>query len=141
MILYTVRRTKPPTPYIASPKQPPIKKWFKTKANTPMTTFKIAVQIGAAITGGFTSAVRGSTAQLGQLGRSLDTLKRQQAAVGKVELGEASVGKARVAYNAAVGDVVRLRREMAQTGPPTKQLAQSFDAAKQKAAQRGIKVG
>ncbi len=98
-----------------------------------MTTFKIAVQIGAAVTGGFASAIKGSTSQLNQLGSSINTLKRQQSSIKKVELGEASVGKARVAYNAAVGDVVRLRREMAKTGPPSQQLSQSFDRAKQNA--------
>ncbi len=106
-----------------------------------MTTFKIAVQIGAAITGGFTSAVRGSTAQLNQLGSSLDSLKQKQASIKKVELGEASVGKARVAYNAAVRDVVRLRREMAQTNEPSKQLAASFETAKQKASRLSTALG
>ncbi len=98
-----------------------------------MTTFKLAVQIGAALTGGFKSAIQSSTSSLDKLGKSLQDLKRQQASIRKVELGEASVGKARVAYNAAVGEVTRLRREMAKVGPHSKKLAQSFERAKQKA--------
>ncbi len=106
-----------------------------------MTTFKIAVQIGAAMTGGFTSAIRGSTAQLGQLGSRIDSLKRKQTAIKKVELGEASVGKARVAYNAAVSDVVRLRREMAKSREPSQQLSQSFERAQQKAERLSSALG
>ena len=98
-----------------------------------MTTFNIAVQIGASLTQGFRSAIRGSTGQLNQLGQSLDKLKRQQAAIRRIEISEGNVGQARVAYNAAVGDVVRLRRELAQTQNPSRQLTQSFEAAKQKA--------
>lgn len=98
-----------------------------------MSTFNIAVQIGATLTQGFRSTLRSSSTQLNQLGDSLDKLKRQQAAVRRIEVAEGNVGKARVAYNAAVGDVVRLRRELAQTQQPSRQLTQSFEAARQKA--------
>lgn len=98
-----------------------------------MSTFNIAVQIGASLTQGFSSALRSSSTQLNQLGTTLDKLKRQQAAIRRIEISEGNVGQARVAYNAAVGDVVRLRKEMAKVENPSKKLQQSFQQAKQKA--------
>jgi hypothetical protein len=42
------------------------------------------------------------------------------------------VGKARAAYNAAAKEVMKLRKQMAGTEQPSKQLAQAFESAKQK---------
>ena len=105
------------------------------------TAFKLAIQIGAAVSGSFKTAVKGSQAQLGQLGRSLDKLKGQQGAVKKFELGQANVGKARAAYNAASREVMQLRKALAQTDKPTKQLTQAFAAAKQKAERLSQALG
>ena len=96
------------------------------------SSFKLALQIGASIGQSFRTSVRGSQAQLNQLGTSINRLKNQQSAIRKVELGEANVGKARVAYEAASRELSRLRREVASTEQPSKQLTQSFEAAKQK---------
>lgn len=96
------------------------------------SSFKLALQIGASIGQSFRTSVRGSQSQLNQLGSSINKLKSQQASIKKVELGEASVGKARVAYEAASRELSRLRREVASTDQPSKQLTQSFDAAKRK---------
>jgi TP901 family phage tail tape measure protein len=96
------------------------------------SSFKLALQIGASIGQSFRTSVRGSQSQLNQLGSSINKLKNQQASIKKVELGEASVGKARVAYEAASRELSRLRREVASTDQPSKQLTQSFDAAKRK---------
>ncbi|WP_144077910.1 phage tail tape measure protein, partial [Solemya velum gill symbiont] len=96
------------------------------------SSFKLALQIGASIGQSFRTSVRGSQAQLNQLGASINRLKNQQSAIRKVELGEANVGKARVAYEAASRELSRLRREVASTEQPSKQLTQSFEAAKQK---------
>ncbi|MCL6419413.1 phage tail tape measure protein [Aestuariirhabdus haliotis] len=96
------------------------------------SSFKLALQIGASIGQSFRTSVRGSQSQLNQLGSSINKLKNQQASIKKVELGEASVGKARVAYEAASRELSRLRREVASTDQPSKQLTQSFEAAKRK---------
>jgi TP901 family phage tail tape measure protein len=96
------------------------------------SSFKLALQIGASIGQSFRTSVRGSQSQLNQLGSSINKLKNQQASIKKVELGEASVGKARVAYEAASSELSRLRREVASTDQPSKQLTQSFEAAKRK---------
>lgn len=96
------------------------------------SSFKLALQIGASIGQSFRTSVRGSQSQLNQLGSSINKLKNQQASIKKVELGEASVGKARVAYEAAGRELSRLRREVASTDQPSKQLTQSFEAAKRK---------
>jgi TP901 family phage tail tape measure protein len=96
------------------------------------SSFKLALQIGASIGQSFRTSVRGSQSQLNQLGSSINKLKNQQASIKKVELGEASVGKARVAYEAASRELFRLRREIASTDQPSKQLTQSFEAAKRK---------
>lgn len=96
------------------------------------SSFKLVIQIGASIGQIFRTSVRGSQAQLNQLGTSINRLKNQQSGIRKVELGEASVGKARVAYEAASRELSRLRREVASTEQPSKQLTQSFEAAKQK---------
>lgn len=96
------------------------------------SSFKLALQIGASIGQSFRKSVRGSQSQLNQLGSSINKLKNQQASIKKAELGEASVGKARVAYEAASRELSRLRREVASTDQPSKQLTQSFEAAKRK---------
>lgn len=96
------------------------------------SSFKLALQIGASIGQSFRTSVRGSQSQLNQLGSSINKLKNQQASIKKVELGEASVGKARLAYEAASRELSRLRREVASTDQPSKQLTQSFEAAKRK---------
>ncbi|OOY43032.1 phage tail tape measure protein [Solemya velum gill symbiont] len=96
------------------------------------SSFKLALQIGASIGQSFRTSVRGSQAQLNQLGTSINRLKNQQSGIRKVELGVANVGKARVAYEAASRELSRLRREVASTEQPSKQLTQSFEAAKQK---------
>lgn len=96
------------------------------------SSFKLALQIGASIGQSFRTSVRGSQSQLNQLGSSINKLKNQQTSIKKVELGEASVGKARVAYEAASRELSRLRREVANTDQPSKQLTQSFEAAKRK---------
>ncbi|MGB0503596.1 MAG: phage tail tape measure protein, partial [Thalassolituus sp.] len=96
------------------------------------SSFKLALQIGASIGQSFRTSVRGSQSQLNQLGSSINKLKNQQASIKKVELGEASVGKARVAYEAASRELSQLRREVASTDQPSKQLTQSFEAAKRK---------
>lgn len=96
------------------------------------SSFKLALQIGASIGQSFRTSIRGSQSQLNQLGSSINKLKNQQAAIRKVELGEASVGKARVAYDAASRELSRLRREVASTDQPSKQLTQSFETAKRK---------
>ena len=105
------------------------------------SSFKLAIQIGAAVSGSFKNAVRGSQAQLNQLGGTLKNLRSQQQAIGKFELAEANLGKARAAYNAATKEVMRLRKEMAATDQPSKKLIQSFEAAKQKAASLSLKLG
>ncbi len=105
------------------------------------SSFKLAIQIGAAVSGSFKNAVRGSQVQLNQLGRTLKNLRSQQQAIGKFELAEANLGKARAAYNAATKEVMRLRKEMAATDQPSKKLIQSFEAAKQKAASLSLKLG
>lgn len=97
------------------------------------SSFKLAIQIGAVIGSGFKTAVKGGQAQLGQLGASIEKLKGQQAAINKFELAEVNVGKARAAYHAASKDVLRLRKEIAQTDSPTKKPTRDFEAAKQKA--------
>ncbi len=96
------------------------------------SSFKLALQIGASIGQSFRTSVKGSQSQLNQLGSSINKLKNQQASIKKVELGEASVGRARVAYEAASRELSRLRREVASTDQPSKQLTQSFEAAKRK---------
>ncbi|ONF43268.1 phage tail tape measure protein [Marinobacter lutaoensis] len=96
------------------------------------SSFKLALQIGATVGQSFRQAVRGSQAQLGRLGATLDKLKDQQAAVRRFELAEANVGKARAAYNAASRELMRLRKELAQTDQPSQRLTQSFEAARQK---------
>lgn len=96
------------------------------------SSFKLALQIGATVGQSFRQAVRGSQAQLGRLGATLDKLKDQQAAVRRLELAEANVGKARAAYNAASRELMRLRKELAQTDQPSQRLTQSFEAARQK---------
>ena len=105
------------------------------------SSFKLAIQIGAAVSGSFKNAVCGSQAQLNQLGRTLKNLRSQQQAIGKFELAEANLGKARAAYNAATKEVMRLRKEMAATDQPSKKLIQSFEAAKRKAASLSLKLG
>jgi TP901 family phage tail tape measure protein len=105
------------------------------------STFKLAIQIGAAVNGSFKTAVRGSQVQLNQLGGTLKKLRSQQQAIGKFELAETNLGKARVAYNAAAKEVMRLRKEMAATDQPSKKLIQSFESAKQKAASLSTKLG
>jgi TP901 family phage tail tape measure protein len=100
------------------------------------SSFKLALQIGATIGQSFRSAVQGSQKQLGQLGASIQKLKNQQAAIKKVELAEANVGKARVAYNTASKALLQLRKQIAQTtDKPSQQLTQSFEAAKKKTEQ------
>lgn len=96
------------------------------------SSFKLALQIGATVGQSFRQAVRGSQAQLGRLGATLDKLKDQQAAIRRFELAEANVGKARAAYNAASRELMRLRKELAQTDQPSQRLTQSFEAARQK---------
>ena len=96
------------------------------------STFKLSLQIGATISQQFGQAIKSSQAQLGQLGSSLDKLKRQQALANKVQLAEANVGKARVAYNAASKELLQLRKAIIKTKKPSKQLQQQFAAAKQK---------
>ncbi len=96
------------------------------------SSFKLALQIGATIGQSFRSAVKSSQVQLGQLGASINKLKGQQAAINKFEMAETNVGKARAAYNAAAKEVMKLRKQMAGTEQPSKQLAQSFESAKQK---------
>lgn len=105
------------------------------------SSFKLAIQIGAAVSGSFKTAIRGSQVQLNQLGGALKKLRSQQQAIGKFEISEANLGKARVAYNAAAKEVMRLRKEMAATDQPSKKLSQSFELAKQKAASLSIKLG
>ena len=104
------------------------------------SSFKLAIQIGAAVSGSFKTAVRGSQVQLNQLGGTLKKLRSQQQAIGKFELAETTLGKARAAYNAAAKDVMRLRKEMAATDQPSKKLTQSFESAKQKAASLSVKL-
>lgn len=104
------------------------------------SSFKLAIQIGAAVSGSFKTAVRGSQVQLNQLGGALKKLRSQQQAIGKFELAETNLGKARAAYNAADKAVMRLRKEMATTDQPSKKLIQSFEAAKQKAASLSVKL-
>ena len=104
------------------------------------SSFKLAIQIGAAVSGSFKTAVRGSQAQLNQLGGALKKLRSQQQSIGKYELAETNLGKARVAYNAAAKEVMRLRKEMAATDQPSKKLIQSFESAKQKAASLSVKL-
>lgn len=96
------------------------------------STFKLALQIGASIGSSFKSSIKGSKAQLGQLGSSIDLLKSKQTAIGKYEIAEVKVGKARAAYNAASKDLVRLRKELHSTKNPSKQLQRSFESAKLK---------
>jgi chromosome segregation ATPase len=96
------------------------------------SSFKLALQIGATVGQSFRQAVLGSQAQLGRLGVTLDKLKDQQAAVRRFELAEANVGKARAAYNATSRELMRLRKELAQTDLPSQRLTQSFEAARQK---------
>lgn len=105
------------------------------------SSFKLAIQIGAAVSGSFKTAIRGSQVQLNQLGGALKKLRSQQQAIGKFEMAEANLGKARVAYNAAAKEVMRLRKEMAATEQPSKKLIQSFELAKQKTASLSIKLG
>ena len=104
------------------------------------SSFKLAIQIGAAVSGSFKTAVRGSQAQLNQLGGALKKLRSQQQSIGKFELAETSLGKARAAYNVAAKEVMRLRKEMAATDQPSKKLIQSFESAKQKAASLSVKL-
>ena len=99
------------------------------------SNFKLALQIGATIGQSFRSAIKGSQKQLGQLGTSLQKLKSQQAAIKKVELAEAGVGKARAAYNTASKALLQLRKQIAQMDKPSKQLTQSFESAKKKTEQ------
>lgn len=105
------------------------------------SSFKLAILIGAAVSGSFKTAIRGSQVQLNQLGGALKKLRSQQQAIGKFEMAEANLGKARVAYNAAAKEVMRLRKEMAATEQPSKKLIQSFELAKQKTASLSIKLG
>lgn len=98
----------------------------------PQSSFRLALQIGATLGQSFKTSVKGSQAQLNQLGSSINKLKNQQAAIRDVELGEANVGKARVAYEKASREVLRLRREVANTDQPSKQLIQNFETAKRK---------
>ena len=51
------------------------------------SSFKLALQIGATIGQSFRTSVKGSQAQLNQLGTSINKLKNQQASIRKVELG------------------------------------------------------
>lgn len=104
------------------------------------SSFKLAIQIGAAVSGSFKTAVRGSQVQLNQLGGALKKLRSQQQAIGKFELAETNLGKARAAYNAAAKEVMRLRKEMAATDQPSKKLIQSFESAKQKASSLSLKL-
>ena len=97
-----------------------------------MAVFKLALQIGASIGSSFRSSIRGSTFQLDQLGSSINKIKNQQSGIRKVELGEASVGKARVAYEAARKEMARLKKQLSETDQPSKQLSQSFETAKRK---------
>ncbi len=96
------------------------------------SSFKLALQIGASIGSSFKSSIRGSKAQLGQLGSSIDLLKSKQSSINKYEIAQVKVGKARAAYNAASKELVRLRKELVSTKNPSKQLQQSFASAKLK---------
>ena len=104
------------------------------------SAFKLALTIGATIGQSFTGALKGSQTQLAQLGSSINKLKGQQAAIKKVELGEANVGKAHLAYNSASKEVMGLRKQIAQTSAPSRQLSQAFEAAKQKTANLSNKL-
>ncbi len=96
------------------------------------SSFKLSLQIGASIAQSFTTALKGSEAQLGHLGACIDKLKHQQTAVNKVSISDANVGKARIAYEAASKELVRLRRAMQSTTAPSKALQQQYEQAKQK---------
>jgi len=104
------------------------------------TSFRLAIQIGAAVSGSFKTAVKGSQSQLNQLGSTLKKLKDQQKGIGKFELAEASVGKARAAYNTATKEVIRLRKAIASTNNPSKKLIQDFERAKQKSISLSAKL-
>ena len=103
-------------------------------------SFKLALTIGASIGQNFTGALKNSQTQLAQLGSSINKLKSQGSAIKKVELAEASLSKARLAYNNASKEVIRLRKEIAQTNSPSDKLNQSFTAAKQKTIQLSNKL-
>ena len=96
------------------------------------SAFKLSLQIGATVGQSFGTAIKGSQVQLRQLGTSIDMLKRQQATINKVQLAEANVGKARLAYNAASKELLQLRKAMTKTKHPSQQLSKQFAEAKQK---------
>ena len=96
------------------------------------SAFKLSLQIGAAMSQSFGRAIKGSQVQLGQLGSSLDKLKRQQSTIEKVQLAEASVGKARVAYHVASKELLQLRKAMVKIKQPSQQLQKQFQQAKHK---------
>jgi len=58
-----------------------------------------------------------------------------------VELAEAGVGKARVAYNATSKALLQLRKQISQTDKPSKQLTQSFEAVKKKTEHLSSQLG
>ena len=97
------------------------------------SVFKLAMHIGATVSGSFSSSVRGSRTQLNLLGSALDDLQGKQRAISRFQLAEANVGRARVEYQRAARDVTRLRREMAQTDEPTAALSREFNRTQERA--------
>lgn len=98
----------------------------------PASSFRLAIQVGARVGSSFKAAVKGSQAQLNQLGSAIGKLKRQQQSIQRVELAEAGVGKARAAYESARQELLTLRRALANTEAPSQQLTQAFERAKTK---------
>ncbi|WP_086930632.1 phage tail tape measure protein [Agarilytica rhodophyticola] len=97
------------------------------------SVFKLAMHIGATVSGSLSSSVRGSRTQLNLLGSALDNLQGKQRAISRFQLAEANVGGARVEYQRAARDVTRLRREIAQTDAPTASLTREFNRAQERA--------
>lgn len=103
-------------------------------------TFSLGIQIGAVVSGSLKTAVRSSTSQLQHLGSAIKGVRGQQQMIGRFQLADASLGKTRVAYEAVTRDLMRLRKQIAATDKPGKQLLRNFDETRKRAEKLSAKL-
>ncbi len=94
----------------------------------------LSVVIGGAVSKGFKSAFKSSTAQISQLGKALGGMETSAGKMQKFKSLKRNVETTEMAWKSAQLEVRRLAKQMAASAKPTKKLSQEFARAKQAAS-------
>lgn len=93
----------------------------------------LQIEIGATLSGNFSSTLKKGRDELGLLGRAIQQLETQNLQAQALTKLREKTEEARRTWKAAEGDVQTLALEMQKAGTPTAELAQRFQDAKDRA--------